>query len=59
MALFYLSGSVQQIRKSIAKLKEDIAQLNLEVALLVHAHDQDIVVRQLNENQTTDLANNP
>jgi len=29
------------------------------VALLVHAHDQDIVVRQLNENQTTDLANNP
>ncbi|XP_017110584.1 intraflagellar transport protein 57 homolog [Drosophila elegans] len=50
-------SSVQQIRKSIVKLKEDINQLNLEVALLVHAHDQDIVVRQLQ--QTTDLANNP
>ncbi|KAH8262141.1 hypothetical protein KR038_002197 [Drosophila bunnanda] len=53
-------SSVQQIKKSIAKLKEDIAQLNLEVALLVHAHDQDIVVRQLlSDQQTTDLANNP
>ncbi|KAH8350607.1 hypothetical protein KR067_011675 [Drosophila pandora] len=52
-------SSVQQIKKSIAKLKEDIAQLNLEVALLVHAHDQDIVVRQLSRDQTTDLANNP
>ncbi|KAH8413205.1 hypothetical protein KR009_008778 [Drosophila setifemur] len=52
-------SSVQQIKKSIAKLKEDIAQLNLEVALLVHAHDQDIVVRQLHSEQTTDLANNP
>ncbi|XP_033151360.1 intraflagellar transport protein 57 homolog [Drosophila mauritiana] len=52
-------SSVQQIRKAIAKLKEDTAQLNLEVALLVHAHDQDIVVRQLQQNQTTDLANNP
>ncbi|XP_068150934.1 intraflagellar transport protein 57 homolog [Drosophila tropicalis] len=36
-------SSVQQIKKSIVKLKEDIAHLNLEVALLVHAHDQDIV----------------
>ncbi|KAH8273646.1 hypothetical protein KR018_006197 [Drosophila ironensis] len=52
-------SSVQQIKKSIAKLKEDIAQLNLEVALLVHAHDQDIVVRQLSRDQSTDLANNP
>ncbi|KAH8369057.1 hypothetical protein KR200_010829 [Drosophila serrata] len=53
-------SSVQQIKKSIAKLKEDIAQLNLEVALLVHAHDQDIVVRQLiSDQQTTDVTNNP
>ncbi|EDV99148.1 intraflagellar transport protein 57 homolog [Drosophila grimshawi] len=40
-------SSVQQIKKSIVKLKDDIAQLNLEVALLVHAHDQDIVRQTL------------
>ncbi|XP_030383865.1 intraflagellar transport protein 57 homolog [Scaptodrosophila lebanonensis] len=36
-------SSVQQIKKAIAKLKDDIAQLNLEVALLVHAYDQDVL----------------
>ncbi|XP_017151141.1 intraflagellar transport protein 57 homolog isoform X3 [Drosophila miranda] len=50
-------SSVQQIKKSIVKLKEDIAQLNLEVALLVHAHDQETVVRQT-QSQAGDQANN-
>lgn len=31
------------IKKAINKLKEDTAQLNLEVALLVHGIDQDIL----------------
>lgn len=48
------SGSVQQIKKAIVKLKEDISQLNLEVALLVHAYDQDTVRQTLG---TTDQAN--
>lgn len=47
-------GSVQQIKKAIVKLKEDISQLNLEVALLVHAYDQDIVRQTLG---TADQAN--
>ncbi|KAH8271966.1 hypothetical protein KR044_012410, partial [Drosophila immigrans] len=40
-------SSVQQIKKAIVKLKDDIAQLNLEVALLVHAYDQDTVRQTL------------
>lgn len=31
------------IKKAINKLKEDTAHLNLEVALLVHGIDQDIM----------------
>ncbi|KAH8411941.1 hypothetical protein KR222_002910, partial [Zaprionus bogoriensis] len=48
-------SSVQQIKKAIVKLKEDISQLNLEVALLVHAYDQDTVRQTL---ATADQANN-
>ncbi|EDW64692.1 intraflagellar transport protein 57 homolog [Drosophila virilis] len=48
-------SSVQQIKKAIVKLKDDIAQLNLEVALLVHAHDQDTVRQTLG---AADQANN-
>ncbi|XP_060665327.1 intraflagellar transport protein 57 homolog [Drosophila nasuta] len=40
-------SSVQQIKKAIVKLKDDISQLNLEVALLVHAYDQDTVRQTL------------
>ncbi|XP_054743498.1 intraflagellar transport protein 57 homolog [Anastrepha obliqua] len=36
-------SSVVNIKKAISKLKEDTAQLNLEVALLVHGIDQDIL----------------
>lgn len=46
---------MQQIKKSIAKLKDDIAQLNLEVALLVHAYDQETVRQALDP---ADQANN-
>ncbi|XP_017851969.1 intraflagellar transport protein 57 homolog [Drosophila busckii] len=45
-------SAVQQIKKAIAKLKEDISQLNLEVALLVHAYDQDTVRQTLGSEQT-------
>ncbi|XP_017856812.1 PREDICTED: intraflagellar transport protein 57 homolog [Drosophila arizonae] len=48
-------SSVQQIKKAIVKLKDDIAQLNLEVALLVHAYDQETVRQALDP---TDQANN-
>ncbi|TDG43833.1 hypothetical protein AWZ03_009744 [Drosophila navojoa] len=48
-------SSVQQIKKAIAKLKDDIAQLNLEVALLVHAYDQETVRQTLDP---ADQANN-
>ncbi|XP_036329695.1 intraflagellar transport protein 57 homolog [Rhagoletis pomonella] len=36
-------SSVVNIKKAISKLKEETAQLNLEVALLVHGIDQDIL----------------
>lgn len=39
----FLTGSVVNIKKAINKLKEDTAHLNLEVALLVHGIDQDIM----------------
>ncbi|KAM8716266.1 hypothetical protein ACLKA7_003190 [Drosophila subpalustris] len=48
-------SSVQQIKKAIVKLKDDISQLNLEVALLVHAYDQDTVRQTLG---VADQANN-
>jgi len=46
---------VQQIKKAIVKLKDDISQLNLEVALLVNAYDQDTVRQTLG---VADQANN-
>jgi len=54
-SVFLSTGSVQQIKKAIVKLKDDISQLNLEVALLVHAYDQDTVRQTLG---VADQANN-
>ncbi|XP_055837148.1 intraflagellar transport protein 57 homolog [Episyrphus balteatus] len=36
-------SSVVHIKKAIQKLKEDISHLNLEIGLLLHAYDHDII----------------
>lgn len=43
--LWYLIslGPVINIKKAIAKLKEEIGHTNLEIGLLTHAIDQDII----------------
>ncbi|XP_011178685.2 intraflagellar transport protein 57 homolog [Zeugodacus cucurbitae] len=45
-------SSVVNIKKAINKLKEDTAHLNLEVALLVHGIDQDIMRQAGNFTET-------
>lgn len=57
---FSIIGPVINIKKAIAKLKEDITQMNLEIGLLTHIIDQD-TLRQASlyselENMPTDTS---
>uniref|UniRef100_A0A1B0AZ90 Uncharacterized protein n=1 Tax=Glossina palpalis gambiensis TaxID=67801 RepID=A0A1B0AZ90_9MUSC len=47
------SSFVIQIKKAVAKLKDDVAHLNLEVALLVSGIDREIVRKITNTIETT------
>lgn len=39
----FFSGFVMTIKKAVAKLKDDVAHLNLEVSLLINGIDRDIL----------------
>lgn len=48
-----VAGFVIQIKKAVAKLKDDVAHLNLEVALLVSGIDREIVRKITNTMETS------